>query len=237
MNESLHTTANGSIDDLTKDAPRLSVENLNLEHGSPAGRLYAFICIEVQKFLQAKRVTEMNIRELDQKIHMETFLREKKEAILEDRKCASPAVFEEDQKSKVEQVKEKYAHLAQEAEARSRVSKARSIGGRSAKPGDQASVTSAMRLKDRLNRDFGAPTSAGPKAVPCIVTDDTITVVSGFEDEVDEWAALNKYNMLVQYQKAQQAKLDVQKRKERMRIELIQQQEEYAARKEKGDTD
>ena len=33
-----------------------------------------------------KRVNEANIRELDQRIQMESYLREKKEAILEDRK-------------------------------------------------------------------------------------------------------------------------------------------------------
>jgi len=36
--------------------------------------------------LANKRVNEANIRELDQRIQMESYLREKKEAILEDRK-------------------------------------------------------------------------------------------------------------------------------------------------------
>jgi len=40
----------------------------------------------VQRFLANKRVNEANIRELDQRIQMESYLREKKEAILEDRK-------------------------------------------------------------------------------------------------------------------------------------------------------
>ena len=33
-----------------------------------------------------KRITETTIRDLDQKVQMESYLREKKEAILEDRK-------------------------------------------------------------------------------------------------------------------------------------------------------
>ena len=41
------------------------MENLNLEHGSPAGRLYSYIVLEVQKMLASKRVNEINIRELD----------------------------------------------------------------------------------------------------------------------------------------------------------------------------
>ena len=48
--------------------------------------LLNFITVEVQKFLASKRVNEQSIRELDQKIQMECYLREKKEAILEDRK-------------------------------------------------------------------------------------------------------------------------------------------------------
>jgi len=40
----------------------------------------------VGKFVASKRLTEATIRELDQKIQMECYLREKKEAILEDRK-------------------------------------------------------------------------------------------------------------------------------------------------------
>ena len=34
----------------------------------------------------SKRLTEANVRELDQKIQMETYLKEKKQAILDDRK-------------------------------------------------------------------------------------------------------------------------------------------------------
>ena len=48
--------------------------------------LLNFITVEVQKFLASKRVNERTIRELDQRVQMECYLREKKEAILEDRK-------------------------------------------------------------------------------------------------------------------------------------------------------
>lgn len=46
----------------------------------------SYIKAEVSKFCASKRLTEATIRELDQKIQMECYLREKKEAILEDRK-------------------------------------------------------------------------------------------------------------------------------------------------------
>ena len=45
-----------------------------------------YITAEVQKFVSSKRINESNIRELDQKVQMESYMREKKEAILEDRK-------------------------------------------------------------------------------------------------------------------------------------------------------
>ena len=40
----------------------------------------------MQKLVATKRITEANIRDLDQKVQIESYLREKKEAILEDRK-------------------------------------------------------------------------------------------------------------------------------------------------------
>ena len=44
----------------------------------------------MQKFVANKRITEANIRDLDQKVQMESYIREKKEAILEDRKNEKP---------------------------------------------------------------------------------------------------------------------------------------------------
>ena len=44
----------------------------------------------MQKFVANKRITEANIRDLDQKVQMESYTREKKEAILEDRKNEKP---------------------------------------------------------------------------------------------------------------------------------------------------
>lgn len=40
----------------------------------------------MSKFCASKRLNEASIRELDSKIQMESFTREKKEAILQDRK-------------------------------------------------------------------------------------------------------------------------------------------------------
>ena len=56
-------------------------------------QFYNFICAEVARFCSIKRVNEDSILELDQKIQMEAYLREKKEAILKDRNNSlSPSV-------------------------------------------------------------------------------------------------------------------------------------------------
>lgn len=45
-----------------------------------------FISAEVVKFCSSKRIKESSIRQLDHKIQLEAYLREKKEAILKDRR-------------------------------------------------------------------------------------------------------------------------------------------------------
>ena len=68
----------------------------------------SYICQEVSRFCAIKRVNENNIRELDSKVAMEAYLREKKEAILKDRReeqSPDGAVnLDDDQKSHLQQV-------------------------------------------------------------------------------------------------------------------------------------
>ena len=85
----------------------------------------SWITAEVQKFVAQKRINEQTIHELDQKVQMESYLREKREAILEDRKGAgafspepmaskgskvvnSNTIQDEDAKSCLQQVQERY---------------------------------------------------------------------------------------------------------------------------------
>ena len=48
--------------------------------------ILTIIITEVDKFLKSKRLSNANVAELDKRIGMEIYLREKKEAIIEDRK-------------------------------------------------------------------------------------------------------------------------------------------------------
>ena len=133
---------------------------------------------------------------------MEAYLREKKEAILEDRRLAENGNklsgnanemnhMDDDQKSCLQQVQEKYQTLRDEANEdaksrRSHISKTASAMARSGAP--QSLVGSAALLKQRLEQDFGVKLSGADP--------DKVSVISGLDDEIDEWAALNKYAVL-----------------------------------------
>jgi hypothetical protein len=45
-----------------------------------------FLSLEVEKFLKTSRLTNQTFRELEHKLQVEIYLREKREAILNDRK-------------------------------------------------------------------------------------------------------------------------------------------------------
>lgn len=182
-----------------------------------------FIRAEVSKFCASKRLTEASIRELDQKIQTESYLREKKEAILQDRKQEQMGEVygaDEDQKSCLQQVQDKYQSLLEDVqERRSHVSRTGSHIARNQVT--QSLVGSAALLKERLLHDFGMPAE-----------DDKLSTITGLEDEIDEWAALNKYAVYRAYQDSQENKKAQQQRKEVMREELERQQREFRQRQE-----
>lgn len=66
----------------------------------------ALITHEVEKFLKTKRFNAKNIAELDKKISIEIYLREKKDAIIEDRKSDAREIETE---SNLGKVRSKYA--------------------------------------------------------------------------------------------------------------------------------
>lgn len=55
-------------------------------------------------------------------------------------------------------------------------------------------------------------------------------MISGLEDEVDEWAALNKFAILQSHQANEKKKLDVKESQSRIRDELEKQQREFKER-------
>ena len=109
----------------------------------------------MQKFVANRRITETTIRELDQKVQMESYLREKKEAILEDRKNEktidslniNSKPQDDDQKSALQQVQEKYQNIREDAEyARSRRSQISKTASRVARSGAPQSMVGSAAL-------------------------------------------------------------------------------------------
>ena len=153
---------------------------------------------------------------------MESYLREKKEAILEDRKldiglaAKGPRIMlkdhdDDDQKSCLQQVQDRYADYRDDVNEdanmrRSHISQTASAVARSGAP--QSLTGSAALLRERLAQDFGIGVNKDA---------DANSVVSGLDDEVDEWAALNKYAVLRSYQDRQALKISENDRKIAMR--------------------
>ena len=59
---------------------------------------------------------------------------------------------------------------------------------------------------------------------------DKMSVVSGFDDEIDEWAALNKYRLYQEFTEAEEKKSESKKRQQVLREELEKQQVEFRVR-------
>ena len=177
---------------------------------------------------------------------MESYLREKKEAILEDRKIGGGENHQQhlkiilqkshgndvdnnndDQKSCLQQVQDRYQGFRDEVneDARSRRSHISKTASQVARSGAAQSLAgSAALLKQRLEQDFGI--------VQHNKDFDANSEVSGLEDEIDEWAALNKYDMLRAHRETQEKRVVARDRQVRMREELEKQQLEFRERQE-----
>ena len=68
----------------------LLINKFKLKYGNKPN-ISAYIDNEVQKFLKNDRLTEENLKKLDDKISKENTLRDKKEAILDDRRSEKSA--------------------------------------------------------------------------------------------------------------------------------------------------
>lgn len=128
---------------------------------------------------------------------MEVYLREKKEAILEDRRIANGPEYtslqnqEEDMKSNLEKVQEKYANVAYDLDNYSRRSVAGSKAGGSIAPGQVGSKASNTLNRDRL-KDFNDENGDVNREGFFNTVSERLSCVSGLHSEIDEWGAINK---------------------------------------------
>ena len=113
------------IDDNVTEAPEADQELTKAQQAAQerALAILSVIVNEVAKFLTTKRITNSNIQDLDKKIGMEIYLKEKKEAIIEDRK----EVKEADTESNLAKVRAKYTDLVKSVEVESQFKRSQTM--------------------------------------------------------------------------------------------------------------
>lgn len=157
------------------------VNKFKLKYGDKP-RLANYIDNEVQRFLAHDRLTENNLKDLDGKIQKEAENRDRKSAILEDRRSqrsqsAYSQVSRQSQKSRgglsaahLNQLNVENKQNTIDADARSRASRAVSQGR-------QSYASTASRVKSEAYSEI---------------------------NENDEWVAIQKFNTLLHYEEQKQ---------------------------------
>ena len=191
----------------------LLVNKFKLKYGDKPN-IASYIDNEVQKFLKNDRLTEDNLKKLDDKILREAELRDKKDQIQEDRKSnvGSRRAASQRPGTTISQrgagldleVKSVASSRMSGASKISKQSKNREAPAAGGKQFDQLSLTSSQQQKTEIYSEI---------------------------DEDDEWAAIQKFNTLLHYEEQKQAILRDKERKRLIREELEKQLNEKKGRK------
>ena len=145
--------------------------------------LAAYIDNEVQKFINNDRLTEDNLKKLDDKICKEAFSREKRDALLND-----------DKRSTVSSHRNSMAEPPRSAIPRDRLSQTMEMPLIKKDASERQSVTSAANLRPQANRrllSLGSDTQS-----------EEVFSQVGKTGKVqdDEWNAIVKFNTLLHYE-------------------------------------
>ena len=190
------------------------INKFKLKYGDKPS-LSKYIDNEVARFLKNGRLTEDNLRNLDTKINKEADLREKREAILDDRKSEGGRSAAGSVRSRPLSVASRRSGAAAAAaEVRSVASSRRSSQPRS--------VRSATGLR---------ASAAGSDAISQVTSQVAPTEVYSELAEEDEWTAIQKFNTLLHYEEQKQQMLREQERKKLIREELDRQLKEKLRKK------
>lgn len=179
--------------------------------------LAAWIDGEVQKFMQKHRVTDdVALRELDARIALETYLREKKDAILLDKR---EGIDKEDVESNTSKVKEKYEALNTLIdEVRSvRDSKAGSVYSRQSKQSDVSNS-----LVDILSKKSGRSNRLPRNPLSLKTTGTASSVCTDFSD-ADEYDAIMKFELLNHHETEKARQESRLAAKQKLQEELVKQ--------------
>ena len=165
------------------------VNKFKIKYGDKP-QLSKYIDNEVARFLKNGRLTEDNLRGLDSKISKEADLRDKKEAILDDRKSNDSA----------------------RRRQRNRSGRAASQADRRSQPGDVKSVASSRRSSQP--HSIHSRRQADQMSVASSHVSRRTEAYSELAEE-DEWTAIEKFNTLLHYEEQKQA---IAREKERRRL-------------------
>ena len=175
----------------------LLINKFKVKYGDKGPGLAKYIDNEVQKFLKNDRLTEDNLKKLDERILKESELRDRKDAILDDRKSSKSAGAPRAASQKPP---------AADPETRSVASSKMSGASRLSKGAAPKNETAAKKDYDTYSIRSG---SQGAKT----------EVYSEIEEE-DEWTAIQKFNTLLHYEEQKQAILRDKERKRLIKEEL-----------------
>lgn len=178
------------------------VNKFKLKYGDKP-QLSKYIDNEVARFLKNGRLTEDNLRGLDSKISKEADLREKKEAILGDRRSNTSA-------------------------RSNRSGRAASQADKKSQPGDVKSVASSRRSSQPHSIHSRRRQSDQMSIASSQVTKRT-EIYSELAEE-DEWTAIEKFNTLLHYEEQKQAIAREKERRRLIKQELDRQISEKQAR-------
>ena len=162
-----------------------------------------YIDNEVARFLKNGRLTEDNLRNLDTKISKEADLREKKTAILDDRKSNAGSVRSG---RPLSQASRRLGAAANNDDARS-----------------QRSVASSRRSSQPMSMHSGRRSNRGADELSNTSSMAARTEIYSELAEEDEWTAIQKFNTLLHYEEQRQQMLREMERRRLIRNELDKQ--------------
>ena len=176
----------------------LLINKFKVKYGDKGPGLAKYIDNEVQKFLKNDRLTEDNLKKLDERILKESELRDRKEGILDDRKSQKSAGAA----PRANSVKPPVADPETRSVASSKMSGASKLS-KGAAPRNETVKEKAFDTYSWRSGSQGAKTE----------------VYSEIEEE-DEWTAIQKFNTLLHYEEQKQAILRDKERKRLIKEEL-----------------
>lgn len=172
----------------------LLINKFKVKYGDKGQGLAKYIDNEVQKFLKNDRLTEDNLKKLDDRIFKESELRDRKDNILDDRKSQKSGNGVRSSSQRPPDGKD----LDTRSVASSRMSGASGLSHAS------KNKAAATRVADRKNFDTASWRSGSQGAK---------TEVYSELDENDEWTAIQKFNTLLHYEEQKQALMRDRERK------------------------